>query len=221
MFPRAPFSVIFLVFWFSVLPFGLLRGRAESGDTDNLEQNWTPLFDGDSLDGWKSANFGGEGAVTVREGQIVMEPGIMLTGITWQRDFPATDYEIQLKANRLEGRDFFCGLTFPVAESHCTLIVAGWAGAVVGLSCVDGRDASENETTQFMSFENDRWYVVRLRVTSNRITAWIDDQQVVDLETTGRHLAPRPEVDLSKPLGIAAWQSRTALKDVRYRQLQP
>ncbi len=221
MFPKAPLSVIFLVLGFLVFPLGLLTERAESSDTDESGGNWTPLFDGESLDGWKSANFGGEGPVTVREGQIVMEPGIMLTGITWQRDFPTTDYEIRLKANRLEGRDFFCGLTFPVAESHCTLIVAGWAGAVVGLSCVDGRDASENETTRFMRFENDRWYAIRLRVTSNRITAWIDGQQVVDLETTGRHLAPRPEVDLSKPLGMAAWQSRAALKDVHYRRLQP
>jgi hypothetical protein len=116
--------------------------------------------------------------------------------------------------------DFFCGLTFPVGDTHCSFIAAGWAGAVVGLSCVDGKDASENETTKFMNFENDRWYRFRVRVSDDRIAAWIDDQQVIDLAVQGRKIAIRPEVELSKPLGIAAWQSRAALRGLEYRRLK-
>lgn len=218
---RINLRAICLIGWIFVGTLGVAEGQAGGPYGEKSAEEWVPLFDGKTLDGWESANFGGEGLVSVRDGQILMEPGIMLTGVTWQRDFPRTDYEIRLEAVRLEGRDFFCGLTFPVAESHCTLIVAGWAGAVVGLSCVDGRDASENQTTRYLRFENDRWYAIRLRVTADRITAWIDGQQVVDLETTDRHLEPRPEVELSKPLGIAAWQSRVAYRKVFYRRLPP
>ena len=82
---------------------------------------------------------------------------------------PGLNYELNVVARRVEGSDFFCGLTFPYQDSHCTLILGGWGGALVGLSCLDGRDASENETTRLMPFEKGRWYDVV--IGSNRI-AW-------------------------------------------------
>jgi hypothetical protein len=178
------------------------------------------LFNGNSLEGWQVTNFGGEGEVRVDEGRILLDFGEPITGLTYQGEFPVSDYEIRVQAMRTAGIDFFCGLTFPVGDTHCSFIAAGWAGAVVGLSCVDGKDASENETTKFMNFENDRWYRFRVRVSDDRIAAWIDDQQVIDLAVQGRKIAIRPEVELSKPLGIAAWQSRAALRGLEYRRLK-
>ena len=70
---------------------------------------------------------------------------------------------------RVEGSDFFVGLTFPVRDSHASLIVGGWAGSVVGISSIDGRDASENETTEVMKFKNGQWYKFRLRVRADRL----------------------------------------------------
>jgi hypothetical protein len=180
---------------------------------------WISLFDGNSLDGWIVANFGGEGEVRVDDRRIVLDFGEMLTGITYQRDFPASNYEVQFQAMRIDGIDFFCGLTFPVGKTHCSLIAGGWAGAVVGLSCIDGRDASENETTKYMNFENGRWYTFRVRVTDDRIAAWIDDGQVVDQRIGDHTMNTRPEMELSKPLGIAAWQTRSALRHLVYRLL--
>jgi hypothetical protein len=184
------------------------------------QPSWLPLFDGTSLDGWKIANFGGEGDVTVEDRKIVMQFGQMLTGITYQGDFPVTDYEIRWEAIRIDGIDFFCGLTFPVGQTHCTFIAAGWAGAVVGLSSIDDRDASENESTTYMKFENGRWYRFRVQVTDDRIRVWIDDRPMIDQPLEGRRIETRPEVDLSKPLGIAAWQSRAALRGIYYRRLE-
>jgi hypothetical protein len=179
----------------------------------------TPLFDGKTLAGWKPTRFGGEGEVTVEDGKLLLEFGFSLTGVTYQREFPKMNYEVSLEAMRVDGIDFFCALTFPVDESHCSLIVGGWAGSVVGLSSIDGRDASENETTRYMSFKNGRWYRIRVRVTKHKIEAWIDDEKVVDQDIKGRRLDTRVEVDLSKPFGVCAWETRAAIRNIRLRRL--
>jgi chitinase len=180
---------------------------------------WQSLFDGKTLGKWKPTVFGGEGGVSVVDGEIILETGNDLTGITWTGDVPKMPYEIELKARRLAGGDFFCGLTFPVGSTHCSFIVGGWAGAVVGLSSIDGADASENETTKIRNFEDKRWYTVRVRVTADRMQTWIDDELFADVKTTGRRISIRPEVDDSRPLGIASWRTKAGLKDIRVRSL--
>jgi hypothetical protein len=184
------------------------------------EPAWQPLFDGKSLDGWKVANFGGEGEVTVEDGRVLMEMGVTLTGIAYEREVPKINYEISLEAMRVDGIDFFCGLTFPVHESHCSFIVGGWAGAVVGLSSIDDKDASRNETTKLMKFKTGQWYKIRVRVTETKIEAWIDDQPIVNQVITGHTLSIRNEVSLSKPLGISAWQTQAALRNIQLRRIE-
>jgi len=117
----------------------------------------TYLFDGVSLDGWEITNFGPQGPVTVSGGQIVLGMGEGCTGITYKEDFPEVNYKITLDAKRVAGNDFFCGMTFPVEKEPCTLIVGGWGGTTVGLSSINRKDASENQTTTYMNFEKDRW----------------------------------------------------------------
>ena len=81
-----------------------------------------------------------------------------MTGINWTNRVPKVNYEVTLDAMRVTGSDFFCGLTVPVSDSFCTLIVGGWGGSLVGISSLDGQDASENETTKFFNFEQGKWY---------------------------------------------------------------
>jgi hypothetical protein len=180
---------------------------------------WQSFFDGRSLGLWKPTQFGGEGEVSVVDGTIVLAQGGDLTGITWTGDVPTVNYEVELQSMRVVGGDFFCGLTFPVKTSHCSLIVGGWAGPVVGLSSLDGLDASENETSTLRRFESNQWYTIRVRVTDPRIQAWIDDESVVDVETAGRRISVRAELLDSRPLGIASWRTRAALRQIRLRTL--
>ena len=199
------------------------QGRSEAGQgASDKQTQWRPLFDGKTLEGWKSTNFGGEGDVHVEDGVIILEFGTSLTGITYKnaKDLPKTNYELELQAMRLDGSDFFCGLTFPVGDSFCSFIVGGWAGGVVGLSSIDGRDASENDTTRYKVFESNRWYRIRVRVTPENISAWIDDQQMVDQDIEGRRVSTRAEVDLSQPLGVSAYETRAALRNIRIRRLE-
>jgi hypothetical protein len=188
---------------------------------------WENLFDGQTLTGWKQSGFEGEGNVGImnpfKDGRaaIIIEKGTTLSGITWIRGgmLPRTNYEISLEAMKLEGSDFFCGLTFPVGKSSCSFIVGGWSGMVVGISNIDHADASENETTTGMDFAMNRWYRIRVRVTETKIEAWIDDQQVVDLTTTGKTLSMRPgDIQQSLPLGIATYMTRAAVRDIRLRR---
>jgi hypothetical protein len=180
---------------------------------------WTLLFDGQSLDGWEITNFGPQGPVYISGGHIVLEMGDAITGITWKEEFPTINYEVQLEAKKVTGNDFFCGMTFPVNDMFCSLIVGGWSGTVVGLSSIDGLDASENETHSLRRFEHDTWYYIKLRVTTEKIEAWIDDELVVDLTSTGRQLSIRPEVGLSRPFGITSWRTTAALKNIMIKEL--
>lgn len=173
------------------------------------------LFNGYSLDGWEITNFGTQGPVYVSGDEIILGMGDGCTGITWKGDFPTDNYEVTLEAKRIDGNDFFCGLTFPAGDSPCTLIIGGWGGTVVGLSSINGEDASENETSRVMSFEKGRWYNISLKVANGRIEARIDSVLVVDFVIGSNYLSIRPEVDLSRPFGFATWRTTAALRDIR------
>jgi hypothetical protein len=170
------------------------------------------------LTGWAPTDFAGKGAVTVSNGQINLGSGYM-TGVTCTSDIPRMNYELSLEAKRVDGSDFFCGLTFPVGTNFLTLIVGGWGGGVVGISSVDGEDASQNETTKYLNFTNDRWYHVRLRVTPKRVLAWIDNEELVNLEIEDRRLSIRFEVEPSAPLGVATWNTAAALREIEVKRL--
>lgn len=194
--------------------------RATPASASAPEAQWQSLFDGKTLTGWKATDFAGGGVVDAENGQIRIQSGVMLSGITWTNPLPKTNYEIALEAMKVEGSDFFCGLTFPVGESHCSLIVGGWGGGVVGISSIDGADASENETTKFMDFKKDKWYRIRVRVTPAKIEAWIDDDKMVEQSIEGRRVSMRPgEIELSAPFGVATYQTAAALRDLKIRRL--
>ena len=88
-----------------------------------------PVFDGKTLAGWKVTDFAGKGEVRVENGEIRLNTGDSLTGVTWTNEPPKMPYEISLEAMKIEGSDFFCGLTFPYEKSNATLIVGGWGGS--------------------------------------------------------------------------------------------
>jgi hypothetical protein len=184
------------------------------------EQAWEPLFDGKTLTNWQSSKFSGAGAIKVENGQILIEAGRSLTGINWAGPaLPATNYELALQAMRVDGNDFFAGVTFPVGDSFCSLILGGWGGSVVGLSSINDVDASENETSQAVTFDQKRWYNIRIRVTPAKIEAWLDDRELVNVELKDKRIDIRIEMDASKPLGVATWRTSSALRDIRLRKL--
>lgn len=181
---------------------------------------WKPLFDGKTLDGWKSSYSDGSGKVAVKDGAILLPAGQKMTGITYaKKDFPKTDYEVTLEGKRVDGGDFFCTTTFPVGDTFCSLVVGGWGGRVTGISSINGSDASENETTGSMEFKNGEWYRVRIRVTAKKIEAWIGKEQIVDVEPKGRKITTRIECEECQPFGVCTWDTTGAVRDIKVRML--
>jgi hypothetical protein len=216
----------FLLIALSVLIYccgGTKKEKATRDKEENIfpEYDSTYLFNGRNLDGWEITNFGPQGPVYVSGGSIILGMGDGCTGITWKKDFPEMNYKVTLDAKRVAGNDFFCGMTFPVGKEPCTLIVGGWGGTTVGLSSINSMDASENQTTNYMEFEKDRWYRISLLVSGDTIRAQIDDEVVVDF-VKGQYdeLSVRPEVELSRPFGIASWYTTAELRNIRVEKNQ-
>jgi len=212
-------SLLTVVFLLS----GFVGLRAEDKKADPKAKREIKLFNGKNLDGWKNSLFGGDGEITVENGQLILDFGNDLTGVTWKdaKSLPKFNYEISLEAQRVDGSDFFCGLTFPVKEDPCSLILGGWGGTVCGISSLDFRDASENETTSFREFKNGQWYKIRLRVLEKRLTAWIDGKELLDVELTDKKVGIRSEVDPSRPLGFCSFRTRAALRNIVLKEIDP
>ncbi|MDB4772871.1 DUF1080 domain-containing protein [Verrucomicrobiales bacterium] len=196
---------------------------ANKATPETTKKSGKPLFDGESLKGWKKIEFGGTGDIEVEDGEIILYMGELLTGLKWDGEVPyKSNYEISLDAQRIDGVDFFCALTFPIAGSHSTFVVGGWGGALVGISSIDDMDASENSTGSVQKLEDKQWYNLRVRVTDTRLDAWIDKKQVVKLLHTGRRMGMRfGEIEECVPIGIATFQTKAAIKNIRIKSVEP
>lgn len=190
---------------------------AAAGAAPAPAAEWRSLFDGKTLGSWKQSGYGGAGDTEVVDGVLRIPMGVDLSGITWTDEFPKEGYEVELEARRVDGNDFFCGLTFPVGEDPCSFIVGGWGGAIVGLSSIDGEDAANNETTLVRAFKTGRWYTVKVRVTKERIECFLDGERVVDQPRAGHTISIRESVEPSRPLGVASYCTVAELRNLRWR----
>ena len=179
---------------------------------------WKPLFNGVALGEWKATPFERSPVPRVEDSAILLPAGQPLTGVTWSGTFPATDFELRFEALRLQGGDFFASVTFPAGGDFATLVLGGWGGDIVGISSIDGWDASDNETRTYFNFDTGRWYAFRLQVSRERIMAWIDGERVVNVEIAGRTISlRRGEMQLSVPLGFASYNTAGRIRKIEYR----
>lgn len=173
---------------------------------------------------WETCKFGGDGPVKLpqplRPASVIrLGRGDPLTGIRWTGDFPKENYELRLQGRRIEGFDFFGAVTFPIGDEHCSLVLGGWGGNIVGISSIDGEDASSNPTTQAKRFPNGKWVDIRIRVTPDTLTCWLDGQEWVNVERERHSFDIRIELDPSLPLGIANYQCVSEIRKPQFRVL--
>ena len=69
-------------------------------------------------------------------------------------------------------------------------------------------------------FNENIWYRVRVRVTDQKIEAWIDDDKKVDLELKDKKISLRPgDIELSVPIGLASFQTRAKYRNLIWKNL--
>ncbi|MEM9369477.1 MAG: family 16 glycoside hydrolase [Planctomycetota bacterium] len=197
----------------------------DQDEENGIGKAWVPM-----RGKWDIARFGGEGPTEIDDNLIKLGFGDPLTGVRWTGDFPTDNFEIRLQARRTDGFDFFVALTFPVGmtttrslssrKQPCvSFVLGGWGGGVTGISSIDGQDASSNETTVFDGYDNDRWYKVRVRVDDQKIMAWVDDEETVDVDRENKKFDIRAEMDPTLPVGIANFQCYSEIRGIEYRRL--
>ena len=199
------------------------KEKPGEGGKKKGKAKWTSLVPEKEMGHWKAINFGGEGESAWEKGVLTINEGAELSGVVWGGELPEAPYEIELEARRTSGVDFFCGLTFPVRDKKTcvTLIVGGWGGGVVGISSIDDMDASENETTSYQAFKDEQWYKIRVEVRKDRLKAWVDKKELVDVDTKGRKLGLRfGDIERCVPLGLATYQTTSEVRNFRWRKLE-
>ena len=170
-----------------------------------------PLFNGKDLDGWKTGIFDDGGTVTVSNGVVQCGIGSPLNGIAYAKTPPTMNYELSIDAMRTEGSDFFIALTIPVETNFCTVVIGGWGGGLCGISSVDYLDASENQWSENLNFQNNRWYNLRVRVTPGVLQVFLDKDLYkarVEYGESGRLSLRFGDIDRTKPLGLATYCTR-------------
>jgi len=176
-----------------------------------------------NMDRWQPINFGGEGDVYFKDGALDLDYGNPLTGVLYKGDltelFGETleNYVITLQAQRVEGIDMFLGVTFPVGkEGHVSLVLGGWAGAITGISNLDGLNASENKTTQYHNMPEGQWFKVKIMVTSDKIQCWLDDKQLVDVSRDDyEEYDTHGAVVDTKPFGMFSYSTWGRVKNLK------
>ncbi|MBL9133968.1 MAG: hypothetical protein JNG86_22340 [Verrucomicrobiaceae bacterium] len=182
------------------------------------------LLDAAHSASWRAAGIADEGKVIIEKNEITLHSGAPITGARFEAwkppAFPSTRYAIDYEAMRVEGGDFFGTVTFPVGEAHLSFVMGGWGGTLVGLSSIDHRDASENETRGDLAFENGRWYRVRIEVREDDIRAWIDQKPFVNVNIRGRRLELRAGgIEKCAPFGFASYLSTARVRGVTITRL--
>lgn len=170
------------------------------------------LFSGAHASRWKASDIENEGASVLANGELRQEPGAPMTGFRFPDwavlGMPVADYAIEYEAMREDGQDFFGTVTFPVRslDTCASLVIGGWGGALVGISCIDGYDASENPTRNEQRIENGRWHRIRIEVRADEIKAWMDNRLVVGTSIAGRKISLRSgDIEKCAPFGFATY----------------
>jgi len=182
------------------------------------DDGWLSLFNGKDLSGWEETDYAGRGNVKVQNGELHIENGLVITGVTYTNKtvLPKTNYEIEYEAKKLNGTDFFGLLTFPVGDAHASLVTGGWGGAVTGISSINSMDASENNTTVYLKFNKDHWYKFRLRVTPDNLSVWMTlKEHLIPLNATVASVVKAYQEDAAKAgQTLTAEQAEAALRAI-------
>lgn len=191
----------------------------------SLHAETVALFNGKDLSGWKTADIWGNGKVeALSNGVVSCGLGKPLTGLAYTNTFPTMSYEVKMEALRKEGSDFFVAMTIPVESNACTVVIGGWGGGLCGISSINFMDASENQYSESVSFKNDVWYTLRVRVTPGLLEVFLNDTLYtakVPFESSSAFtLRAGSDIDKTKPFGLATYETKALWRNLSVTTLE-
>jgi len=205
-----------------------LAGCGESRPPAVPAINRWDLFASPALNNWRDAEMPGGGSFLRDAEGFTIKDGAPMTGIVypgWIKDgLPVTDYAITYEAMRVSGSDFFGSVTFPVRDSatFVTFVLGGWGGAQVGISSIDGYDASENTTGSSQRFQTGVWYRVRIEVRSRELRVTLNGRPIILTNILGRTLSLRSgEIDKCVPFGFATYATTGKIRGCVIERIAP
>ncbi len=208
-----------------VLGCVVMLGCGPKGRELAKETRWD-LFDTTFRSKWQDAKIPSSGELRKETDGFSLLAGRPMTGMVlpaWEAEgLPLKDYAINYEAKRVIGNDFFGSVTFPVeAPDRCvTFVLGGWGGSQVGISCIDGYDASENTTGSSQKFDNNRWYTIRIEVRSASLQVWLDGRPIINTNIAGRQLSLRSgDIDRCMPFGFATYGTEGRLRNLKIEPL--
>jgi hypothetical protein len=188
-------------------------GPSKDGSNPATPTRWA-LFESPHIEKWQDAKFDGGGEVKRESDGFTLKDGAPMTGNVfpaWEKEgLPLMNYRVTYEAMRVSGNDFFGSLTFPIdSRERCvSFVLGGWGGTQVGISSIDGFDASQNATGSSQKFENGRWYRIRIDVEEQSVRVWLEDRPLVSFNPKGRQLHLRSgEISKCVPFGFATYDT--------------
>lgn len=211
-----------MLFGFSLLGLLVSCQEQKAVESKSWDLSAAPL-----VEQWKEAAMTRSGGFVRENDGFTIKAGQPMSGIVFrhwiEQGLPVTGYSISYEAMRVSGGDFFGSVTFPVGsvERCVTFVVGGWGGSQVGISSIDGYDASENSTGSSQSFENGRWYKVRIEVRADLLKVWINERPIVSANIAGRQLSLRGgEIDHCVPFGFATYGTEGRIRGIKVEKLR-
>ncbi len=184
---------------------------------------WQDLFDGKTLDGWQAAgDEATRGEVRLESGQIILNPGSPKTTVAWTSEFPARDYEVEVEAMRVEGRDAFCTIGLPLGEEQAQVAV-GWGpigrdSFMISVNAKDGSASADAVTEKRMQLKSGQWYRINVKVDDERVVVLVDGEPVLDVPRSDDTFPKRQD---GNRFNITSYDTKAAIRKVRLRSLKP
>lgn len=79
----------------AVVLSGFVASQADDKKAVPKVKREIKLFNGKNLDGWKNSMFGGDGEIGVEDGQLILDMGNDITGVTWKDEKAAAEGQLR------------------------------------------------------------------------------------------------------------------------------
>ncbi|MFG0254309.1 MAG: DJ-1/PfpI family protein [Rhodopirellula sp. JB053] len=132
---------------------------------------------------------------------------------------PKSEYDFRVTFTRNNGSHSIA-LFFVTGQGQASFEVDAWGQHLAGIQNINGETIQQNETrVNDVQLENGRRYTAMVEVRSDHITAYLDDERLIEMPLTGQRLTVPSiwTIPDATVLAIGAYASETVFHSVEVR----